>query len=341
MVWYQKEGAQDDVVVSTRIRLARNMKTMPFPCRATDEQQRALWQRAEQAAGEGRFPQEFSCHAMADCTQPMGFSLVERHLISPEFPKKREFGLLLSADESVSIMVNEEDHLRIQVLGEGLSLQQCYETADLFDDFFDERLQFAYDPQLGYLTQCPTNLGTGLRASVMLHLPMLQRNQSMGKLSASLTQMGMTIRGTYGEDSGVASAMYQISNQVTLGIRERDVIESLAAVTEKIIADEQILRTAISKKPEWIDRIQRAKAVLENGYLIRDNEMFELVSMVRLGVSLGLWKEISVRQLNEILFSMGKYCLIAQDPICKEEQKRARIRAQRIQNLLANNTKGE
>ena len=200
--WYEKAGSCGDVVVSTRVRLARNLKQYPFPARASASQREAVERQVKDAllSGNSILSKEFRFIPLENTTQEEAVSLVERHIVSPEFiADRRGKAVLISADESISIMVNEEDHLRIQVLREGFSLKEAAETADRIDTLLSENLDFAFDPELGYLTQCPTNLGTGLRASVMLHLPGLTESGAMPRIASNLSKLGLTIRGTYGE----------------------------------------------------------------------------------------------------------------------------------------------
>ena len=200
--WYEKAGEQGDIIVSTRIRLARNLKNFPFPCKLQKDGMLKVDTIVRDAIlnGNSAIAGDFEYIDMGSLTQIDAVSLVERHLVSPEFASEREGrGLLLMKDESVSIMINEEDHLRIQVMQQGLALDEAYQMANRLDTLLDERLKFAFDDRLGYLTQCPTNLGTGMRASLMLHLPALQDSGAMNRIAGNLSKLGMTIRGLYGE----------------------------------------------------------------------------------------------------------------------------------------------
>lgn len=205
-------------------------------------------QKVKQTLESANFSPDNPIHYidMAALTQAQAVSLAERHVISPDFTNQREGkGLFLSEDESISIMVNEEDHLRIQVLSSGLALHEALDIANRFDDLFDSRLTYAFDDKLGYLTSCPTNLGTGLRASVMLHLPALEQSRNMGRLINTLSKLGLTIRGTYGEGSDAKGALYQVSNQVTLGLDEKTACENLKGIVMQIIDQERQLRAAL------------------------------------------------------------------------------------------------
>lgn len=193
---------------------------------------------------------------MGKLTNEQVLSLVERHCISPEFAQEKEGRLLLlSADESVSVMVGEEDHLRIQVISANKNLASCMALANQLDDLLDEQLEFAFDEKLGYLTQCPTNLGTGLRASVMLHLPALEQTGAAAKLAANVQKLGLTLRGTYGEGSKAQGSLYQLSNQVTLGISEEAAVQNLSGIAQQIIDQERRARKALAEQPNLCDAI--------------------------------------------------------------------------------------
>lgn len=190
------------VVISTRVRLARNLKEFPFPCRLNEQGREKVIEKVKSALKDSNSPiaQEFSFIKMSELTPQQSVSLVEKRLVSPEFISNTDGrGLLLSNDESLSIMINEEDHIRLQVIKKGLSLEDAYDTADKLDTLLDENLEFAFDSKLGYLTQCPTNLGTGMRASVMLHLPALEKSRAIGRIADNLSKLGLAIRGAHGE----------------------------------------------------------------------------------------------------------------------------------------------
>ena len=228
--------------------------------------------------------------------------MVERHLISPVFARRDDgAALLLSRDESVSIMVNEEDHLRIQVIRAGLDLDSALEEADRWDDLLDAPLHFAFDERLGYLTQCPSNLGTGMRASVMLHLPALQEKNIVQQLASTVSKLGLTIRGMYGEGSKAQGALYQLSNQVTLGITEQEAIDNLKAICEQIIKEERHWREELAKTPQMQDRIFRSLGILKHARLLSGKEFMSLISPVRMGVALGMIEGLTLETIGKLL----------------------------------------
>ena len=224
----------DSTVISSRIRLARNIKGIPFTGRMTPDQKKAVCAKVKEVASS--IPgYKFDYIDMENVTAIQAGSMVEEHLISVEFANAREGeGLLLDRKHNVSIMINEEDHLRIQVLGKGEKLMKLYQTASEIDDALDEKLHFAFTEKLGYLTHCPTNLGTGLRAGVMMHLPALHESGLINKIINTVSQVGLTVRGMYGEGSEPAGCEYQVSNQITLGISEKDTIERLDDIVRQI-----------------------------------------------------------------------------------------------------------
>lgn len=210
---------------------------------------------------------------------------------------------ILDDKETISIMINEEDHVRIQCITGGLNLEEVYDVSEKIDDLLEENLEYAFDEKLGYLTACPTNVGTGLRASVMLHLPSLSLNNQINGLLNALAQVGMTIRGLYGEGSKAIGNIYQISNQVTLGRSEEEILSNLKALVLQIINQEIISRENLMKKYKYEleDKIYRALGVLKSAVLLNSSECLKLLSDVRLGVEMGIIKDVNGITLNKLL----------------------------------------
>ncbi len=308
--WYQKSGAEGDVVISTRIRLARNLAHLPFPAWMTSEQRESVIQQVF-----GAFPADQPCsferRRMSELSPREALAMVERHLISREFAHDLSGeALLVSADEGVSIMVGEEDHLRIQVMRPGFDLDSAWQEATCWDDYLDARLHFAFDERLGYLTQCPTNLGTGMRASVMLHLPALQERGIIQQLSVTVSKLGLTIRGLYGEGSKPEGALYQISNQVTLGITEQEAIDNLRSIVNQIVREERSCREQMKESPSFEDRVFRSLGILQNARLLTGSEFMTLISQVRMGVALGMIQNPDLGVLNRLLIDAGAGALM-------------------------------
>ena len=334
--WYEKAGPSRDVVCSTRVRLARNLAQYPFPARASlaQKEEVAGKVRAALLSGNSILSREFRFLPMESLQEEAAVSLAERHLVSPEFIADRQGkGVLVSEDESVSIMINEEDHLRIQVLREGLSLKEAAETADRIDTLLSETLRFAFDPGFGYLTQCPTNLGTGMRASLMLHLPALQEGGSMGRMASSLSKLGLALRGTYGEGSRVAGALHQLSNQITLGLSENEAIGNLAALAGQLIAEERRVRKEMADSLLFQDKITRAAGVLCSARVLSGKECTELLSYVRLGLAEGLLQGVGVEELDALSIRVQPATLMAAQGQRLAEGQRDALRAQLVRRV--------
>ncbi len=286
--WYLGTGAQNDVIISTSIHLARNIKQFPFPGRLSLRDKLKVNSVVKNAADSVK-DYNFNYFEMKTLSQSEVVSLAERHLVSPEFASSSDGrALLLTEDESVSIMLNEEDHIRLQVMYAGFSLDEAYRTADIIDDMLSEQLDFTFDERLGYLTQDPTALGTGMKASVVLHLPALVASSQITKLITMVSKLGLSLRGSYGEGAAAKGDLFRLSNTITLGISEKAAIENLKSIALQIAAQERSAREEMFKAPVTEDRIYRAYGVLKYARLIDTNEFMELMSLVRLGAVKGL-----------------------------------------------------
>lgn len=290
--WYTTHAPEDDIAVSTRIRLARNLSGLPFPARMTPEQRRELNLKVKNAVLQSNTPfaKSLKYIDMADVPQTEIAAMVERHIISPEFAEENaDRAIIISADESISIMIGEEDHVRIQVILGGLQLEKAYDTAEQLDSLLYNELHFAFDRNLGFLTECPTNLGTGLRASVMLHLPVTESNGEISSIAETVGKIGFTVRGMYGEGTKASASMYQVSNQITLGISEKNAIDNLKIITAQLIDKERKARNGLNKiKLE--DMCFRALGTLQNSRILSSKEMMDLLSRIKLGISMGIIK---------------------------------------------------
>lgn len=290
--WYVSHAPEDDISVSTRIRLARNLTGIPFPARMTNEQRRELNTRVKNAVAESNTPfaKSLKYIDMNDIPKNEVQAMVERHVISPEFAAAEgERAIILSADESISIMIGEEDHIRIQVILGGLQLEKAYDIAEQLDTLLYDSLHFAFDKNLGFLTECPTNLGTGLRASVMLHLPVIESSGEISRLADSVGKIGFTVRGMYGEGTKAKASMYQVSNQITLGISEKNALDNLNIITRQLMEKERGEREALNRiKLE--DMCFRALGTLQNCRILSSEEMMNLLSLIKLGISMGIIK---------------------------------------------------
>lgn len=288
--WYTSKNVEYPIAVSTRIRLARNLSGLPFPARMTDEQRHELNERVKNTIFDSNTPFAgiLKYFNMNDIPQNEREAMVERHVISPEFAEKTaERAIILSSDESISIMIGEEDHIRIQVILGGLQLERAYDIAEQLDSLLHGSLHFAFDKNLGFLTECPTNLGTGLRASVMLHLPVIESSGEISSLADSVGKIGFTVRGMYGEGSNAKASLYQVSNQITLGISEKNAIDNLKIITNQLMERESAEREALNRiKLE--DMCFRALGTLQNCRILSSEEMMKLISVIKLGTDMGI-----------------------------------------------------
>ena len=268
--WYIGEGDHNDIVISTRIRIARNLADYPFPVRLDNKSKIEVNEKIRDAL-DGK--ENLTYTELKTLTRSQIVSLAERHLISPEFASNSDArALLMSDNEDISIMLCEEDHIRIQVMKSGLALKEAYELADKIDTEINQSLKYAFDEKLGYLTQCPTNLGTGMRASVMLHLPALTAKGQIGSLASTVSKLGLTIRGAYGEGMSAMGDLYQLSNQVSLGISEKSAIDNLKTITLQLAAQERAAREEASKSIETEDAVFRAYGILKSARILSTKE---------------------------------------------------------------------
>ncbi|MBQ0098574.1 MAG: protein arginine kinase [Oscillospiraceae bacterium] len=289
-----------EVVVKTRVRLARNLKDYPFECRLNADEKKEIAEKVCKILEKSEY--DFTRYDMEKLSQVDKIALVERHLISPEFVSNNAGAVaLISSNEEISIMLNEEDHIRLQIIKNGLFLEEAYEIADKLDDILSEKLEFAFSEKLGYLTQCPTNLGTAMRASVMLHLPALQKSHAVVRIGNNLSKLGLTIRGMYGESSKPSGALYQLSNQVTLGISEKAAIENLKNITNQLITQEIKSRASLSSDISVVDTVSRSLGILKTARIISSDEAMNLLSNVRFGVSVKLLETLSLDSIDELI----------------------------------------
>lgn len=277
------------IVLSTRIRLARNLKDHCFPGRADAQEKKDIMEACEHALlniGSLSKPYVFKISELSDLDKQV---LVERHLISRELSGEEESGAaIISKNQSLSVMINEEDHLRIQILKNGFNFKKAWKAIDALDTEIEEQIEYAFSPKLGYLTACPTNLGTGMRASVMMHLPALVMTEQMEKVVRAVNQLGLAVRGLFGEGSDAHGSIFQISNQQTLGESEEGIMKRLTGVLNTVIEQEQNARSKLidTQKLKLFDKIGRAFGLLKNSYYLNSNEAMNLLSLMRLGADL-------------------------------------------------------
>ena len=305
--WMEAGGPESGVAVSSRVRIARNLVGMPFPHQLNKKNAEDVVSAVRNLVDGGSLTEKTGSLALgllSDLSAVDRQILVDKHLISPDLINSFENkAVVLRDDEVISIMVNEEDHLRIQCLLSGQQLNEAWRLIDKVDDGFESVLDFAFSEQLGYLTACPTNVGTGLRASVMLHLPALVMVKQLKEVLTAISKVGLTARGLFGEGTEALGDLYQISNQITLGLVEEEIISNLIAVVQQIIAQEKVTRTALFNDRKYFvkDRVYRSYGILKNAHILSSEEAMRLFSDLRLGVEMNLLTGIPTTLLNVLM----------------------------------------
>lgn len=332
--WYLGTGAQNDVVISTSLHIARNIRQFPFPTRLSLPEKLKVNSVVKNAV-DSVTGYDFNYYEMKTLSQSELVSLAERHLVSPEFASSRDGkALLLTEDEAVSIMLNEEDHIRLQVMYAGFALDEAYRTADKIDNELNGKLEFAFDDSLGYLSQNPMALGTGMKASVVLHLPALVAASQITRLITTVSKLGLSLQGSYGEGAAAKGDLFRLSNTITLGISEKAAIDNLKSIALQIAAQERAAREELFKTPVTEDRIYRAYGVLKYARLIDTNEFMELISLVRLGAVKGLVK-MDTSKIEALMIQMqpATISLSVDRPLDRVERDKLRALLVR-QNLV-------
>lgn len=306
--WLRGSGPESDIVVSSRIRLARNLADFPFISRTTEadrtEIERILHAQLQAIQDAGKAPGDALYLNVTDLPEVDRQFLVERQLISREHAESEGArSVVIDQAERYSVMINEEDHLRIQVMHSGLDLEAAWQRITAIDDLIEEQVNYAFNEKLGYLTACPTNVGTGLRVSVMLHLPALVITRQIEKVFKSLQKINLAVRGLYGEGSQATGDFYQISNQVTLGQTEEELAKKVADVVPVLISYERQAREfLIHESQETLhDRVSRAFGILRTAQTISSEETLHLLSSVRMGINLGLIGDLPIPTINKLL----------------------------------------
>ena len=302
MNWYLENGKDSDIIISSRIRLARNIEEFPFKIKMIKEDKNKLLEKVKFITPSIGYGLKFLyLKDMDDITK---MSLVEKHILSPEMAlkKEQEGAILINNEENICIMLNEEDHIRLQVFASGLDLQNTLNLAVEIDEKLDKLLGFSFNEKYGFLTACPTNVGTGLRASVMVHLPALKMTGNLNKLLHIVNSFGMTIRGAYGEESKAKSDIYQISNNQTLGITEKEIVTNLENITKKVMEQERLARKYLAKNSDDLeDKVYRSFGILTNARKLTSEECDNLLSNIKLGTDLGIIEELDDRKVKELM----------------------------------------
>src|SRR5947208_266124 len=300
--WLRGEGPHHQVVISSRVRLARNLRNRAFPGWAKKAERLAILDLIRPRVEELPEMQDSFSELLQDLSALEKQVLVERHLISREHAAKGVgSAVVMNRRQTLSIMINEEDHLRMQSIRSGLQLKQAFKLVDKVDSALESKLEFAYDQRLGYLTACPTNVGTGMRASAMLHLPGLVLSEMINQVIQAVSKIGLAVRGLYGEGTEAMGNLFQISNQTTLGEKEEDIISRLHKVIEQIIEKEHDERQILlQKKPNTLcDQIGRAYGDLTYAHAMPPKEALDLLSLIKLGMDLGAFLDYQHLQIDE------------------------------------------
>src|SRR5215472_6748254 len=301
--WLRGTGPESDIVISSRVRLARNLAAFPFTNRASANQKAEIEVMLRERIGKLEVEPRLSYVNVPGLTALDRQFLVERQLISRELATADgPRGVALGQQETVSLMVNEEDHLRLQVMRSGFTLDETWQEIDRVDDLLEQRVTYAFSEEFGYLTACPTNVGTGMRSSVMLHLPALVLTKQIEKVFRALQKINLAVRGLYGEGSRASGDFYQISNQVTLGKSETGILAEIREVIPQIITYERQARTTLLRESRQAlqDRVSRAFGTLCSATMMTSEETMDLLSSVRLGINLGLLDDITIPTVNEL-----------------------------------------
>jgi protein arginine kinase len=301
--WLRGSGPESDIVISTRVRLARNLAAFPFTNRASGYQKAEIETILRDRIAKLEIDPKLDYHNVPGLSSLDRQFLVERQLISRELATADgPRGVALVPSETVSVMVNEEDHLRLQVMRSGFVLDETWQQIDQVDDLLEQRVSYAFSEEFGYLTACPTNVGTGMRASVMLHLPALEHTKQIEKVFRALQKINLAVRGLYGEGSRASGHFYQISNQVTLGKAETTILAEIQGVIPQIITYERQARDSWLRdnRQGLQDKVSRAYGTLCSATMMTSEETMELLSYVRLGINLGLVDDLTIRTVNEL-----------------------------------------
>ena len=301
--WLKGRGAFSNIVMSSRVRLARNLAEKPFPNKARKKELNEILATVVSATEHIEFFKKSILLKINELDNVDKQFLIERHLMSHEHASNPEGkALIVSEEEVLSVMVNEEDHLRLQVMQSGFNLNETWEIANTIDDALSQKLDFAYSLHWGYLTACPTNTGTAMRGSVMLHLPALVMTKQINKVMAAISKLNFASRGFYGEGTQASGNFYQISNQVSMGHTEQDALQNISGLIRQVIEQEEQARQAllVQNKLMLEDKIFRSYGTLKNAHIISSQETVELLSMVRLGVDLDIVKDVDRNSINEL-----------------------------------------
>lgn len=337
--WYIDVGPDSDTVISSRVRLARNFSQYPFPQRSLTEQQEQVIQETCEAlfSSNPKLKESFRLIKLKEL-QPIDRQvLVEKHLVSKELAESQlEVGALISFDEQISIMFNEEDHLRIQCLASGMQLEKAFDICNYLDNLISDKVDYAFNDTIGYLTSCPTNVGTGIRVSLMLHLPALTMTGYIRTVLESCGKLGLAVRGLYGENTEAYGNMYQLSNQITLGKSENDIVMSIKTIGYQIMEQERLLRSELLNRngTKLEDRIMRSYGILRFARTLSSDEALQKLSDLKLGINLGLIHDLTEIDINEMILDIQPGSLQHYAGKALKPDERDISRAQYVRNRI-------
>lgn len=331
--WYSSQGKDSDTCLSSKITLVRNIQGVPFPCRLVNEQRRALCKKLYACIQNSAYAGEFDLLELDKLSNAERLALAEKSLITPQFARQEGYGaVLLSHDKSVSIMLCEEEHISISVMTAGLDLPEAYKTADEIDNIFIRGMRIAFSDRLGFLTSNPMQLGTGMKASVMLHLCAIDERGMLSSLKNMVSKLGFSLKAVYGDGS-----FYELSNEIRLGITEKSAIENLNAITEQIIRQERALRDELISFDELQDKIFRAMGTLKMARQLSAKELFSLISLVRLGIAMNVFDNndnVTYEQIGKMLYTLGTASIVSGCDGEITQQEANRLRAQYVREKL-------
>lgn len=331
--WYMLSGKENDVAVSSKVSLARNLRNHVFTARLSIEEKEQIAEEVMEAVSR-QLPDKMMTTHMEDLTPYAAISLAERNLVSPEFVSVREGRtFLMTPDESLSLMICEEDHVKIQALLPGLELNRSFELADRMDTLLDEALGFSFDPKLGYLTQCPTNIGTAMRGSVILQLPAMRILGRVRHLSTTVSRLGLVLTGAYGEGDAPTGSLYLLTNQVTLGISEEAALQNLDSLALSIIEQEREARKELMVNLQFQDMLWRSYGTLKSARVMNFQEFMEALSVVKVGIAAGEF-DVPMNTVNELIFSMQPATLNTEAGGPLERQERDALRAEKVREVF-------
>lgn len=329
--WYQGNGKNSDVVLYSKIRLARNLSDFPFPNRMSKDVRKSVTKKVYATVKSSPIANEFDLINLAECSKAKAVSYAEKHLISPEFARSNEQNsFLISKNENASIMICEEDHIRINVFSAGEDLEDAYEKANRLDDAFISSMKLAYSEKLGFLTASPINLGTGLKASFALHLPALANSNEIYKLSAMVGKLGLSLRAMYQNGAG---DIYILSNHISLGISEKSAIDNITAICNQIVQQERNARELLKNDIDFEDKIYRTLGILKSARKLSLNEFLNDMSLTRLGISLGYF-DLEYSVIGDMLYTLQNASLVDMAKAELSEEMCAKLRAQIVREKL-------